>query len=343
MYLGIDIGGANLKYADERGKTHSVDFPMWMRPDELAEQLVADFARFPATESLAITMTGELADCFLDRGEGVRRIVRAAQVAAEKRRIENVAFYSVDAVWRSSEQAIEHPDLVAAANWHATAAWLARELASEGIPGMPKLGRALVVDIGSTTTDLIPIDPPHVLTRAQTDFDRLREGSLIYLGGHRTPICSLTSQLQFEGREIPVMREVFATMDDVRMLLGHCEEAPEDRASADGKPRDRFHAANRMARMLGLDHRSVEIAQGVVLAEQIYAQVSRTIEAAIESLCDRFHLERLLMLGHSQDLIGSATRERFAAVDLKNVLSESIARVGPAYAVAQLAQRDRAG
>ena len=46
--------------------------------------------------ALTITMTGELADCFADRAEGVRHIVSHACEAAARLKIEEVVFYGVD-------------------------------------------------------------------------------------------------------------------------------------------------------------------------------------------------------------------------------------------------------
>lgn len=88
LVLGMDIGGANLKYATSHGKAASREFAMWMIPEQLSESLVEDiqthFVDFGIRpDELAVTMTGELADCFLDRKIGVEHIVQQTCEAAD--------------------------------------------------------------------------------------------------------------------------------------------------------------------------------------------------------------------------------------------------------------------
>ncbi len=324
--LGVDIGGANLKYADTQGKAWSVEFPLWLRPDDLAGQLRSDFAAFPDVTHLAVTMTGELADCFLDRGVGVQHIVDQACRAANRSGWSPPQFYAVDGRLHAPAWVMENVNLVAAANWHALASWVARRFAPQLSAG------GLLVDIGSTTTDLIPLCDGVIATGSRTDFDRLSEGSLVYLGGGRTPVCTLVDHLQWQGRRVPVMREVFATMDDVRVLLGHQRSDASDCRSADAKPRDAFHAANRLARMIGLDHRVVDLEAAKLLANQVHHRARAILSDAIAALGGD---GPLVVSGHCSDLLPADNDSR-ELISLPETLGVDVSRCAPAYAVAQL-------
>src|SRR5947208_2344005 len=70
----------------------------------------------------------------------------------------------------------------AAANWLATAVWAGR-FAPEGA--------ALLIDAGSTTTDIVPLWNGRPMPLGLTDPDRLRTGELVYTGARRTPVCAL--------------------------------------------------------------------------------------------------------------------------------------------------------
>ena len=61
-WLGIDIGGANLKFADGNEYAESHSFAMWKHPNRLGQELRRFIADAPASDHLVITMTGELAD-----------------------------------------------------------------------------------------------------------------------------------------------------------------------------------------------------------------------------------------------------------------------------------------
>ena len=71
-WLALDIGGANLKAANGLKYARSVPFPLWRTPERLPEALRSLLASGPPFEQLAVTMTGELADCFPSKADGVR-------------------------------------------------------------------------------------------------------------------------------------------------------------------------------------------------------------------------------------------------------------------------------
>ena len=326
LVLGMDIGGANLKYASSCGTAIAREFAMWLTPEQLSQSLIEDMQKHfidcgIMPDELAVTMTGELADCFLDRKIGVEHIVQQTCHAAEQLNVENVRFYGVDGCFHQANHACEDPDLVAAANWHALANFVGREIASD----------ALLIDIGSTTTDIIPISEKKVLTDALTDYDRLCDGSLVYIGCRRTPACGLVNNLEYQGISTPVMNELFATIDDAMLVLGHTVENVNDCNSADGKPRSRPLAANRLARMIGLDRRSINLAQAKKLAEQIIAAANQRISHAINK--HQRHPAWVLS-GHGKALVSIPNGQ--PTLHLADHLGPEVARCAPAYAVARL-------
>ena len=83
--LGLDVGGANLKAAHTGGEAVTTPFALWKQPDQLAAALADLVAGLPGFDALAVTMTGELCDCWETKREGVLAILDAvATVAAAK-------------------------------------------------------------------------------------------------------------------------------------------------------------------------------------------------------------------------------------------------------------------
>ncbi|MEX0824867.1 MAG: hydantoinase/oxoprolinase family protein, partial [Pirellulaceae bacterium] len=271
-FLGLDIGGANLKCADLSGRTHSLAFPLWQRPTDLAAVLAQLLAPFPHARHIAVTMTGELADCFSDVAQGVRHIVEHTDQAIRTQRpnARPAFFYSLDGSFVSARQANQHPDPLAASNWHALATVVASAIDRP----------TLLIDIGSTTTDLTALDPGNLRTRSRADFDRLQTGELVYVGVERTPLCALVDTLPVDGKNVPVMKELFATTDDCALLTGLTRESPFDCQTADGRPRTIVAARGRMAKMVGLDHRSFSLEQARLAAEACLRAMVANIERA---------------------------------------------------------------
>ena len=127
--LGLDIGGANLKAATPDKRAVSVPFPLWKQPDKLPAALAELVAKFPDAEELAVTMTGELCDCFETKREGVHAIIKAVRGASGGRMIR---VWSTDGAFLNSEEAKQNHLKVAAANWHALATFAGQYVPHSG-------------------------------------------------------------------------------------------------------------------------------------------------------------------------------------------------------------------
>lgn len=207
-WLGIDIGGANIKFADLEGNAKSLAFPLWQRPYELAAFLEQELKHWPSNSRLAITMTGELADCYADKATGVREIATAVN---SLERTTSSQFYTIDGNFLTYEQVHANPLVAAASNWHATATFLARQNQDATM---------LLIDMGTTTTDVIPIRQGKLFTKSRTDVDRLRSNELLYFGWLRTPVCAIIQAFPYRGASCPVAAEVFSTVADAAVVAG---------------------------------------------------------------------------------------------------------------------------
>ncbi|MBX3605275.1 MAG: H4MPT-linked C1 transfer pathway protein [Piscinibacter sp.] len=247
VVVGWDIGGAHVKAARlAGGRVQDVaqwPCPLWQGTEHLEHGLAQAAARWPglARARHAVTMTGEMVDLFAHREDGVRRI--AALMA---RAVPAPRFFAGDAGWCGADTAATHWPHIASANWLAAARHCARAL-----PDMA----GMLVDIGSTTTDLIAFEAGRVPTPSRSDVQRLASGELVYQGVVRTPLCALARRIPWRGERLNVMNEFFATTADVYRLTGELAAAHDQQPSADDAPKDAGHTRMRLARMIGLDAR----------------------------------------------------------------------------------------
>jgi probable H4MPT-linked C1 transfer pathway protein len=267
--LGLDIGGANLKAADNLGQACSVPFALWRHPELLESRLRLLLKPWPEAP-LAATMTGESCDCFADRRQGVKFILDAVARVAQGR---PVAVWSHLGRFLSLDEAGRQPAQVASANWLATATWCSRFLL-EGRPG-------LLIDIGSTTTDIIPLAEAGPIPRGRTDLERLGCDELVYRGIVRTPVAALAEFVSLRGRRVGLAAELFATTRDVYLLLGRLPEQPDCTDTADGKPATVAAARVRLARMVGADADELTPSEIRGLAEQLDLALRSQIRNAV--------------------------------------------------------------
>ncbi len=350
--LGLDIGGANLKAATPDKRAVSVPFPLWKQPDKLPAALAELVSQFPDAEELAVTMTGELCDCFETKREGVSAIIKAVRFASGARPIR---VWSTDGVFLNSEEAKGNHLKVAAANWHALATF-----AGQYVPE----GRAILIDVGSTTTDIIPLLDGVPVPAGKTDYDRLFAGELLYAGVRRTPVCALVPR---------VAAELFATTLDVYLTLGDIPEDANDCDTADGRPATRKYAHARLARMYCADAEMIPEENIRLLAEGIRDYQTARLRDCLATVRDRLEdtptgqtpkyqrmsellgsmpfdeLEELLAREYGIKYVVSGAGEFLTphatfseSKSLTEQLGPSVSACAPAYAVAVLAAERRA-
>ena len=324
LVLGLDIGGANLKAATAGGRAVSVPFALWKQPDGLPAALAALVAQFPDATEFAVTMTGELCDCFETKRAGVHAILDAVESAAAGR---PVRVWSTDGAFVSVDEARCDYLKVAAANWHALATFAGRYAPDEG---------GLLVDVGSTTTDIIPLLYGVPNTTGRTDPARLRNGELVYCGVRRTPVCAVVN----EG----VCAELFATTQDVYVVLGLIPEEASDRDTADGRPLTVEYSLARLARMLGGDSETLADHAVIDFATRVHGALLASVVAAARRVRLDMPTLRTVIVSGQGEFLGRRAVERLLGetrvdriVSLHAELGPDVSACGPAYAVAVLA------
>ena len=267
--IGWDVGGAHLKAAlwqdGEVRQAVQLACPLWQGMDRLREALGEAAARLGPAERHAATMTGELADVFDSRAEGVASIVAAlvGQLGPDLR------LYAGAHGFVAPEEAAGCADAVASANWHATAT-----LAARFVPD------GLMIDMGSTTTDIVPLSGGTVAARGYTDAERLACGELVYTGLVRTPAMALADRAPFAGAWTTLAAEHFATTADVHRLLDDLPEGADLLPTADGRGRSAAASRGRLARMVGRDAADAGEAAWRDLAAWFAEQQLRRLEDA---------------------------------------------------------------
>jgi probable H4MPT-linked C1 transfer pathway protein len=334
-WLGLDIGGANLKAANAQGWACSQPFALWREPHGLAAALESLVGAAPMSDKLAVTMTGELCDCFCSKAEGVGHILQAVENVAGGRK---VAVYLVDGRFVSIEQAKASPQLAAASNWHALATYAARYV---------QRNTGLLIDIGSTTTDVIPISDGQVIARGRTDTERLLSRELIYGGVGRTPVCAVACELPLGDELCPVAAEVFATTADAYLLLGYLSEDPAAMSTADGRGLTRDFARRRLARQLCADCHELADSDFVAMARAILESQLAKLKLSIETIAGWAGDVSACVLAGEGEFLALMAVERSstsrATMSLKATMGPSASRSAPAFATAVLAQEGRAG
>ncbi len=336
--LGWDLGGAHLKAAaiDGSGKVvwvKQLPCPLWQGAEHLDRAVAAVLQEVPDAIRHAVTMTGEVSDLFRNREAGVAGILSrfGAQVPASRTLV-----YAAGAGFLSPARAARKPEAVASANWAASA-----QLVASRLPD------ALLVDVGSTTTDIVPIRGGTLAAQAWSDQERLAREELAYTGVVRTPLMALADRIPFGGQWIVPMAEVFATTADVYRLTGELPGGADQLPAADNGGKTARDRARRLARMIGRDLESAPLAAWKRCARYLAdLQLWRIRQACERVLSNDAGLDRAPLVGAGvgrflvrklAHRLGRRYRDFAALVPSASGRAAWAASCAPAVAVAVLA------
>jgi hypothetical protein len=304
--IGIDVGGANLKVVNGSG-AHIHYCPLW--EDAPITSLLSRYVINPE-DPAAVVMSGELADSFPDKMAGIAFIVKAVREAFPRAR-----FYGMDGVFH--DHAV--PQL-AAANWLASAAYLRQDYPD-----------AVLLDIGSTTADIIPLNRFETLLDL-TDLKRLQQGYLIYTGMLRGNIACLLPSVLLDGVKTPVSSEYFAAAADAHLVLDHISPEQYTCDAPDKKEKTRAASLRRLARVVCADLEEIGIAGAEQVAASFWEKQRTLICDQVRNVAADTGARRIIVAGIGAPLFA----RELGGTDLNQVLGP-VADALPAYAVRQLA------
>ncbi|MGH7369677.1 MAG: hydantoinase/oxoprolinase family protein [Candidatus Methylomirabilaceae bacterium] len=270
--IGWDIGGVNVKGArlvfegTEAVSGHAIRryFEIWKEKEHLPSLLRELSTKLGPADAMAVTMTAEIADIFNDKAEGVAFVLGAVRVAASGTPL---YLLSLDGkLVHYKGQAVDPLDF-ASTNWIAEALALA-----------DRRPDCLLVDVGSTTTDLIPILGGTLAAKGRRDVERLASGELIYTGALRTPVPAIVSQVPLRGTLCRISAEYYAIAADVHLVLGRLTPEQYTCSTPDGRGKTEEEALARLARVACEDRKGLTPAEtraiGSYVAEKQLQQIT---------------------------------------------------------------------
>jgi probable H4MPT-linked C1 transfer pathway protein len=226
----------------------------------------------------AITITAELSDAFQTKKEGILTIIDALGKVFEKNRLK---FISNNQTFLDYKNAKFEPYSIAAANWVSTALFLGHFVSE-----------CILIDAGSTTIDIIPITESKPASMGTDDISRLMNHELIYIGGLRATIPSITHHVPYKSKKIRVSFEKFALVSDVHRILNNISEEEYINDTADNRSKSLQDCYARLSRVICMDIETLSKDDLNIIANHIYEKqlnlVSREIKAFMDKLIIRF-------------------------------------------------------
>lgn len=298
--IGWDIGGAHVKavWLDDAGRIVQVSqqaCALWKGLHLLQASLrsiLKSWSLAPEACMHVVTMTGELVDLFENRAQGVREIAATVQQCMPW-----AVFYMAGPDQAASFTATVHglEPAIASMNWHASALCLAET--STGLAESSDAASMLIVDIGSTTSDITLCHAKQLVANGWTDAERMASHGLLYSGVVRTPLMAFGPYIAWQQQTRHLAAEYFATTADVYRVLGELDPAHDLADTADGQDRSLAASMRRLARMLGHDLQDATSSDWQSLALAFKQQQVASLLHAIQSCIAQADLQPQSLTG----------------------------------------------
>ncbi|KZX14973.1 hydantoinase/oxoprolinase [Methanobrevibacter cuticularis] len=334
---GFDIGGANTDLAivdfDHKGEIKNItsDFeylPMWSNKEDLGDTLLNLIERLDNVDSLdgiGISMTAELVDAYSTKEEGVLDIAKKVKDIFDL----PIAFIGINGVLSFNELK-NNPLEIAAANWIATAQ-IASKISSN----------CIFIDIGSTTTDIIPIKNGKECAKGRSDFERLGTGELVYTGTLRTDLATFVDEIPLKKNNYTVASELFAISADVFRVLGKITEEDYVCNTCDGKGKSIKESARRISRILCADLEMLSMDEIIEISKYIHEKQVKQIAIGLKKVSERENLDLIITTGLGKDILGSkaAKQLNLNIKSMNDILTDEECVVAPAIGTAILLEK----
>jgi len=322
VILGIDIGGANTKITELDGKyykIHHIYFPMWKKHKKLPE-LLKRYNR-EGVEKVGIVMTAELVDAYKSKREGVEDILNSVEKAFYNKEI---YVFDVDGNFLEVDVAKKKYSKVSASNWTATAYFVMKYISNN----------CILVDMGSTTTDIIPIIDGKILAE-KTDLTRLMNNQLVYVGALRTPLSFLTDTVKFRGCETNISSEYFSITGDINLILGKIDREDYTCDTPDGAPVDRVSCMRRIARILCSDLEEIDEDEVLEISLQLYRKLLDMIRYNVDQVSERYGIRSIVITGLGERILKEAL-DGYSILSIGEKYGKEVSLSTPSFAVAKL-------
>ncbi len=336
--LGLDIGGANTKAAFlktqdatmQELRTSMKYFPLWKSGKDQLPKILEKLKKGvvdSALDGVGVTITAELSDAYWTKKEGIDHVLDSiTEVFGDA----PTFVLDVEANLLPVKDARREPLKVASANWAATG-WMISQL----------IKNCVVVDVGSTTTSIIPVINGKIAAEGRTDLEKLQNGELVYSGALRTNVAAIVDGIPVRGRVARVSSELFAQSGDVHLILGSIREEEYTAETCDGRGKTRREAMARLARVVCADTEMLTEQEIVDMAKFVYykqvEQISGGLKQVYERIKPSLQEKMVAVTGLGRNFLARKAAENAGfkdIIDMKEYLGAEAAIVSPSVGVA---------
>lgn len=330
-FIGLDIGGANTdcviiefdkKFNLINIRQDKYYLPFWSEHAKLPE-CINHLIGKDKIDVACVSITAELADCYSTKREGIIDITNMVHDTLKDSILKFVTFNGL----KDYKYVQENPLSAAAANWIGTL---------ESIKHIKDT--CIFMDMGTTTTDIIPIKDGININTGFSDTERLASGELVYTGLLRSNLTSLARKVPVNGVMTRISSELFAITADIHNILGHISEAEYTCNTPDGKDKDVQSSKIRLAHLVCGDIETINDDNLILIAEYLYHKQIQEVEDALSQVISKTGINNIILsdIGNGSVCKKAAENLGCEIFNLNDYISQSLISIITAVGAIQM-------
>ncbi|WP_455646177.1 hydantoinase/oxoprolinase family protein [Methanosphaera sp.] len=331
-FMGLDIGGANtdcviIDLTDKQEiksiKSYKEYLPMWKDNEKLPECLMKLYNNDPEIEVICVSMTAELADSYNTKTEGVLDISKKVIETFPEKIVKFVTFDGL----KDYTDILKNPLDAAAANWIGTV---------NAIKYIKN--NCIFMDMGSTTTDIIPLKNRKEIASGHTDTQRLGTGELVYTGMLRTNLATIVHEVPVNNTPTSVSSEIFTISADIHRILGNITEDEYTCDTPDGKNKDIESCKRRLCRLICADLDTLDDNEINNIAQYIYEKQVEQVTHGLIKVVEKTGITSVIIcdLGNSKICYNAAQKLGLDIIDIDDYISKKSMSIITAIGAVQM-------
>lgn len=328
--MGLDIGGANTDCCIYEVKNNKVKhlvskkeyLPMWNSKDKL-EDCLKNMKKNYNIDIVIVTTTAELSDGYLSKKEGILDISKKVMNVFVDSTVKFVTFNGL----QDYEYVVNNPLSAAAANWVATS-HLISKIKEE----------CIFMDMGTTTTDIIPIKNGVEIAKGHSDLERLCSGELVYSGMLRTNLASIVHEVPVNDNIATVSSELFSITADIHRILNNINENEYTCNSPDNKDKSVKSCKRRLTRLICADLDSLADEEIIKIAKYIEKEQINQISKGLLKVKSNTNIQDVIISNYANAKIcyEAAKKINMNIISLNDYLQEDIMNISPTVGAIQM-------
>ncbi len=239
----------------------------------------------------------------------------------------NIIFYSIDGEFVNLETALKYPEKIIATGWKALGEGIWRLINQD----------VLIVDFSTRTTSFIPVREGRIMSKSNSDHERMKNNELLYYGVLETNAAFVQPKFEYRGELYNLPSEYRALTADIFLITDDIQTPGYIIETPDKKAKFKEDALGRLRDMLCILDESFDEFELIKIAHLFKTRLLEEINQNIRRKLFENNLRKIVLSGIGSNILYQYLKAKDEHDDLIQATDIiRTAEINPPYCIAYI-------